>query len=192
MMYMKKYVQIFILAVVCIGGFGAWYLFAGQPAGIPDSPAFSAAVSSSTSARIDVSPVPPAGYAEYRNARYHFVLFYPKDLRVQTYGGTGSDLTVTFQDPSTGEGFQIYAFPYNEPQISGARFRADEPSGVMEQATDIFIGGVQGTMFFGRDATLGDTREVWFIHGGVLYEVATYKALDEWLSNIMRTWRFLP
>ena len=37
----------------------------------------------------------------------------------------------------------------------------------------------------------GDTREVWFIHGGYLYEVTTYKELDIWLAGIMRTWKFI-
>ena len=40
-------------------------------------------------------------------------------------------------------------------------------------------------------ATMGDTREVWFIHGGFLYEVVTYKELDDWFAGIMRTWKFI-
>jgi hypothetical protein len=38
---------------------------------------------------------------------------------------------------------------------------------------------------------LGDTREIWFIRGGFLYEVATYKDQEAWLSEIMSTWKFL-
>jgi hypothetical protein len=33
-------------------------------------------------------------------------------------------------------------------------------------------------MFFGSNSAMGDTREIWFIHGGFLYEVTTYKELD--------------
>jgi hypothetical protein len=37
---------------------------------------------------------------------------------------------------------------------------------------------------------MGDTREVWFIKGGFLYEVTTYKQLDTWLAQILQTWQF--
>ena len=38
---------------------------------------------------------------------------------------------------------------------------------------------------------MGDTREVWFINNGFLYEVATYKNLDAWLAELMSNWKFL-
>lgn len=38
---------------------------------------------------------------------------------------------------------------------------------------------------------MGDTRELWFIHNGYLYEVATYKTLDAWLAGIMQMWQFV-
>ena len=44
----------------------------------------------------------------------------------------------------------------------------------------------------GERLRMGDTREVWFIHGGFLYEVTTYKQLDSWLAPIMQTWQFTP
>jgi hypothetical protein len=45
-------------------------------------------------------------------------------------------------------------------------------------------------MFFGRNSIMGDTREVWFVHSGSLFEVTTYKELDAWLSQIMATWKW--
>jgi hypothetical protein len=47
-------------------------------------------------------------------------------------------------------------------------------------------------MFFGSNSVMGDTREIWFTHGGFLYEVTTYKELDSWLAPIMQTWQFTP
>jgi hypothetical protein len=51
--------------------------------------------------------------------------------------------------------------------------------------------GARGTMFFSSYPRLNDTREVWFIHGGYLYEVTTFKQLDSWLGQIMQTWKFI-
>jgi hypothetical protein len=61
----------------------------------------------------------------------------------------------------------------------------------MQSPTDILVDDARGTMFFGKNAIMGDTREAWFIHGGFLYEVTTYKELDMWLGGIMRTWKFI-
>ena len=61
----------------------------------------------------------------------------------------------------------------------------------MLQPTDVIVDGAHATMFFGNNAIMGDTREVWFIRGGFLYEVTTYKELDTWLGGIMRTWKFI-
>jgi hypothetical protein len=47
-------------------------------------------------------------------------------------------------------------------------------------------------MFYGSNSVMGDTREIWFIHGGFLYEVTTYKELDSRLVPIMQTWQFIP
>jgi hypothetical protein len=61
---------------------------------------------------------------------------------------------------------------------------------IVKEPTEIMIDGTRATMFFGHNPIMGDTREVWFIHGGYLYEVTTYKELDQWLADIMKTWRF--
>ena len=47
-------------------------------------------------------------------------------------------------------------------------------------------------MIYGSNSVMGDTREIWFIHAGLLYEVTTYKQLDSWLVPILQTWQFTP
>jgi hypothetical protein len=32
---------------------------------------------------------------------------------------------------------------------------------------------------------------VWFIKGGFLYEITTYKEFDAWLAQIMQSWQFI-
>jgi hypothetical protein len=120
----------------------------------------------------------PEGYAPYRSARYGFALGYPEVLSVREY------------DEGGGAGFQIFIVPYAEEQVSEARFLKDEPSGVREQAVFGLIDGATASAFYGRDLRLGDTYEVWFVHGGYLYEVTTLKPLDGWLQGIMQTWTF--
>jgi hypothetical protein len=40
------------------------------------------------------------------------------------------------------------------------------------------IDGAGSIEFLSNAPRLNDTREVWFIHGGFLYEITTYKELD--------------
>jgi len=133
----------------------------------------------------------PAGTAEYRNTTYRFSLFYPDTLSVKEFDEGGGASTITFQNVSTVQGFQIFVVPYSAPQVSTARFKEDEPSGVMQQPLDVTIGGVFATSFYSTDANLGDTAEIWFIHGGYLFEVTAPKSLAPWFSQIMQTWEFI-
>jgi hypothetical protein len=109
---------------------------------------------------------------------------------VQSYSENGGAFTVAVQDPTTNVGFEVYVTPYSDRQITDAQFKTDEPSGVVNQLTDMTIDGAPATMFYGNNSIMGDTREIWFIHGGFLYEVTTYKQLDSWLAPIMQTWQF--
>jgi hypothetical protein len=40
-----------------------------------------------------------------------------------------------------------------------------------------------------RNSIMGDTREIWFMNAGLLYEVTTYKQLDTGLVPILQTWQ---
>ena len=132
----------------------------------------------------------PEGFREYRNTTYHFSLLYPEVLKVDEQQEGKNAITVTFQNTERGEGFQIFIVAHNEPQVSEARFKQDIPSGVRTDLANVTIDGATGAAFYSKDAALGDTREVWFVLNGYLYEVTTLKQLDTWLGSIMQTWQF--
>lgn len=103
------------------------------------------------------------GSMRYQNAYYRFSLNYPSDLSINEYAEDGGGRTITFENASSTKGFQIYILPYNEKQISPERFKLDEPSGIRKQPIDVIIDGIRATAFFGENAVMGETREVWFI-----------------------------
>jgi len=126
----------------------------------------------------------------YKNLLFRFSLTYPKDLQVREYDDGTSASTITFEDAAGKNGFQIFIVPYAENQITPQQFKKDVPSGVMKEPTDIIIGGERATMFYSQDLVKNKTREVWFIKDGFLYEITTDAALDNWLAQILSTWRF--
>ena len=133
----------------------------------------------------------PSDTKKYHNARYGFSFLYPRDLAVRTFDEGGGAATITVQNIEKAQGFQIFVTPYEGTQVSAQRFKQDVPSGVRESLTPVKVDGATGAAFLSKNAALGATREVWFTHGGFLYEVTTLAPLDAWLDGIMQSWRFL-
>lgn len=190
----KKGVMIAAVALLLFGGVGVGvFFFAGKG----DTDAQAAAAGTAAAAEEDVvSTIPETrqateGWRGYENKAFRFGLLYPQELSVREYKEADGAMSATFENPSTGEGFQIYITPYNETQITPERFRLDVSSGVMKEPVDVIIVGVRGTMFWSKNSIMGETREVWFINNGFLYEIVTYKDLDAWLGTIMQSWKFI-
>lgn len=166
-------------------GAGAWLLLASSHSAVTFDPG------NVVQAPADNGRTPPSGYKEYKNGAYHISLFYPQELKVKEYRGAAGSMTISFQSTSPVEGFQIFALPYLEPQITPERFKRDEPSGTMDSPQNVTIDGAPATSFYSTDPSLGATAEIWFIHDDFLYEVTTLRPLASWLSGIMQSWEFI-
>ena len=138
----------------------------------------------------DRREVPP-GFREYHNPFYGISILYPDTFSVSEYPEPVTKLTTVFEDPASDFTFQVHVLPYGDAQITETRLKLDIPSGIMRNPLDIMVGGVRATMFESEDASLGATREVWFLNGGFLYEITTPIAHDAALSEIMRSWEFI-
>src|SRR5258708_1735178 len=154
---MQRNLIFVMLSVALVAGLG-WYVATsyGHPA--------------TTAAASDASTT-----ALFTDDVQRFTLLYPKGLDVQSYDDGGGSHTFAFIGPSPGEGFQVFIVAYTENTITPERFKIDDPSGVMKDATTTTVAGIQATSFAGYNPTMGDTREVWFIHAAFLYELPTYK-----------------
>ena len=133
----------------------------------------------------------PSGWKEYQNAPYDFSVLVPDDVTVHLIEEGQGAVTITFENAKEAQGFQIFIVPYSGDQVSAERFSQDIPSGVRKNARDITIDGATASSFDSTNFVVGETAEIWFIHGGFLYEVTTLKPLEHWLSGIMETWKFL-
>lgn len=133
----------------------------------------------------------PEGWAEYHNLALHFSIFYPAAMGKTEYYEDSGAYTVLFTDDSQGRDFQIFARPYGKAQITQEQFLLDEPSGVRENPVGISIDSIPAQKFYSKNNAMGDSVEVWFIHGGYLFEVTTYKEDDARLSQIINTWKFI-
>lgn len=132
-----------------------------------------------------------AQWNKYANSAFKFSLHVPKEFsEAREYEESGGAMSATFQNPATGKGFQIYVTPYAEDYITPERLRLDVPSGVVEDQVEVIIDGVRATLFSSKNSIMGQTKELWFINEGFLYEIVIYKDLEEQFSEIMQTWQF--
>lgn len=136
---------------------------------------------------------PPPGYIKYENKKYGFSYYHSPQAVITEYDEGKGAMTVVQENLQKVRGLQIFIVPYYEKTISEERFKADIPSGVRKNAEKTSIGkrGVEAVTFNSYDQFLGETREVWFIYNGYLYEVTTFRGVGDWFTPIMQTWRFL-
>jgi hypothetical protein len=134
----------------------------------------------------------PEGSITYQNAQYGFALAYPKELSVFDRAEAGGSYTFSFESQDSDKGFQVFVLPYNNPQIALSRIQEDThntAAGTPQEA--VLPNGTHALVFESRDPLLGAMREVWFLHGGYLFEVTGYVGQDDWLAGVLSTWRFL-
>jgi hypothetical protein len=194
---MKPYTGWIIAVCFLAGLIGVFVILDKKTSGAPLDVSLATttvSIATSTKAAKHVTSLPsdvPYEYKEYRDMDYGFSVDYPAQIPPQEFPSRGDALTVLFQGADGEPGFQIAVEPINGTEITPERFKMDEPSGVELDLHDTTIDGIPGITFFGFNADVGQTREIWFIHNHFLYEVTTYKELDSELSEIMKTWRFI-
>lgn len=138
----------------------------------------------------------------YTDSQYNFSFEYPKDFTATKFGEGEDGDTILVQKQGSKEGFQIFISPFDEPgPLTEERVKQDLPDLKMESPEQRVLkitvdsgssapSGVEGLIFFSEEASLGKTREIWFIQNGFLYQVSTYKEFDSLVAKILETWRF--
>lgn len=141
---------------------------------------------------IAIPDSPLDGYIKYENKKYGFYYYHSPQASIKEYDEGGGAMTVVQENVKNVRGLQIFIVPYAEKTISEERFKLDVPSGVRKNVEKTFIGvpQVEAVTFNSYDSFLGETREVWFIYNGYLYEITTFKGIGDWFVPIMKSWRF--
>jgi len=147
------------------------------------------------------------GFKKFSHPKYNFSLEYPEELGIEAFRETDDAETVIFkklgQNESTPReekiGFQIFIAPFEEGEkgpLTTERILEDVQFLTIDEPQEVILGissseeEVRALIFLSDDPDIGKTREVWFTHGGYLYEITTYAHLDSWLAQILSTLTF--
>jgi len=138
--------------------------------------------------------------SEETNSFYHplygFSLNFSSDMKNSNFV-EGEGEQILFQD-DTGKWFQIYITPWDEgDNLSVSRIKEDLPNLPIENPQEVILGheqkdgvGPRALIFWSRQDGLGETREVWFVQQGFLYQITTFKRLDTFLAETLATLTF--
>ncbi|MEQ1561451.1 MAG: hypothetical protein ABL899_01855 [Nitrospira sp.] len=126
--------------------------------------------------------------------KYAFSFTYPSSMKTSNFR-EGDGEQILFQDDANKNWFQINITPWDESgDLTVARIKKDIPDIVIKDPQSVILGpdqksssGPKAIIFFSKEASLGETREVWFVKNGNLYQVTTYKRLDALISQILST-----
>ncbi len=136
---------------------------------------------------------PPPGYVRYQNNKYGFYFYHSPEAGISEFDEGAGATTIVLENFKKIRGLQIFITPYAEEEISEERFKMDIPSGIVTNLATTTIGVIKvpAITFNSYDEHLGDTREIWFVRNGLLYEITTFKGVRDWLTPIIQSWRFI-
>jgi hypothetical protein len=133
----------------------------------------------------------------FADSQYGFSFQYPKDFTATKFreGEDGDTVLVQQKAPSTGSGqagFQVFILPFDEPgPLTKERVLQDLPDMIVKNAENrVLKNGIPALIFFSEEASLGETREIWFINNGYLYQITATKEIDSLVAQIIGTWKF--
>ena len=157
--------------------------------------AFSFTVTSATDGNSDeetrietyVTSLQGDDYLTYTHPEHGFSFDLSKDFIVSNFEEDGKEIIVA-EHPTLKMGFQMVISPFDEKgPITKERILEGLPALVMENVVDFFIASeTPAIRFSSKNAQLGDTRELWFVHEGHLYQIQMYAAHKEWLDAWIR------
>ena len=147
----------------------------------------------SDTAKTDANqPKAPEVLVPYSNPDFKFTIQIPNSLTEHNIPDKNGSLTILFKSDDKNKNFQIRASSFDEPPpLTAARVKKALPDMMMDQPEDITIGdGIPALSFYSQDASLDDSKEIWFVANGHLYQISGYANSESWLMNILASWKF--
>jgi len=140
----------------------------------------------------NITPSDNAENSIYTDSQYKFSFEYPKDFTVTKFQEGEDGDTILVQEKESKKSFQVFIAFFDEPgPLTKERVLEDLPDLIIKNPEQrILKNGEPALIFFSEEPSLGETREIWFVHNGYLYQISTYTTLDSLVAKILETWKF--
>ncbi|PJE69041.1 hypothetical protein COU96_01905, partial [Candidatus Shapirobacteria bacterium CG10_big_fil_rev_8_21_14_0_10_38_14] len=113
----------------------------------------------------------------YTDSQYKFSFEYPKNFTATKFQEGEEGDTILVQEKESKKSFQIFISPFDEPgPLTKERVKQDLPDLIINNPEQrVLKNGAVALVFFSEESSIGETREIWFVHNGYLYQISTYK-----------------
>lgn len=123
----------------------------------------------------------------------NFTFQYPQKYNVTEIPFEGGAKKILVESTEPKKGFEVTVLPFDEAgPLTASRIKRDLPNIVMENPRTVILNSIQdpALAFNSTDETIGSTFEIWFNHGGYLYQALTYPEFADEMAEILQTWQF--
>lgn len=129
----------------------------------------------------------PAGFKRYEDAARGFSFLYPDGYAATSFPD-GAGFAILVQGENGAKGFQVAVTPFDEDltELTEARVRKDVPDMVMRDARQVSVGTAKG-LSFASESAQGQTRELWFVWKGNVYQASAPSGSEPALEEFMRS-----
>ena len=131
----------------------------------------------------------------YKSKDQTFTAVSPEQLKISEVpieGVAGGKRILAESQTKAGEGFEVIVLPFDEPgPLTRERILQDLPDMVIKNEKTVGVGGsISALSFDSTDEGVGTTHEVWFVHGGFIYQARTYQSFGDRMEEILKSWKF--
>ncbi len=127
----------------------------------------------------------------YKDELYNFSFTYPKGFTAGSFSDTDDTHTILVRDGKQAVFAQIFVSGFDEDIVlDEKRIKKELPDLVITDPKTVFIGEVQGIAFTSTNSLSSESREVWFVHKGNLYQVSAPIAQAGLFDIMIQTWKF--
>lgn len=133
-----------------------------------------------------------AGPNRFVSKKFDFTFQYPRKFSVSAFDDRGGH-TVLVQRDDGETAVQIFITGWDEPSnaVTPERIKKDLPDLAIREPRKMSMAGDDTALtFVGESQQFGTTREVWFARRGNLYQIITSAGGQEFLADLLETWRF--
>lgn len=139
------------------------------------------------------SPQAPA-IPTYTDTDYGFSFAYPEGYAASAFSDLEDTKTILLGGSIAKSGAQVFVSLFDEDiTLTVERIKEEMPDLSMFEPQNLSVDGVTGVVFRSTNALDTESRELWFVYNGNLYQISvpvTTQTQPELFDAIIKTWKW--
>ena len=130
----------------------------------------------------------------YTDTDYGFSFSYPEGYTASAFSDLEGTKTILLGSEASKSGAQVFISLFDEDIVlTVERIKEEMPELVVLEPQNISVDGATGVVFRSTNALDTESRELWFIYTGNLYQISiptTIQTRPELFDAIIKTWKW--